>query len=137
MRKVVVDCRQEIPCDPCRFSCRQGAIHFEKLTDIPQVDDSLCTGCTLCVAACPGQACFVVDDEYSETEATVDLPYEYRPSPKVGETWSAVNNDGKILCRGKILRVLNPAVYHRTAVVSILIPKEFALDVRGLRSCTD
>lgn len=133
MRKVLIDCRQEIPCDPCRFSCRYGAITLDSLTAIPQVDESLCIGCSLCVAACPGQACFVVDDEYSDTMASVDLPYEYLPYPAVGENWLAVNNDGEVLCTGEILRAIHPPSFHNTAVITVAVPKQYAYTVRGLR----
>jgi len=73
---VIVECFQNIPCDPCAASCPSGAIRpFEDINDLPVVDYNKCTGCGLCIASCPGLAIFVVDVNYSNTEALIKLPY--------------------------------------------------------------
>ncbi len=43
---------------------------------------------------CPGLAIFIIDETYSETEATVLLPYEYLPLPKEGDYVTGLNRGG-------------------------------------------
>mgnify|MGYP001044499797 CR=1 FL=1 len=129
----VIECAQEIPCNPCEQACRQGAIHIGAcITDLPELDEEKCTGCGLCIAACPGQAIFVVDMTHSETRASVQLPYEFRPLPKRGDAVAALNRAGEPICEGSVLRVLNPHRHDRTAVVTVEVPKACAMDVRNI-----
>jgi ferredoxin len=82
----VIECVQEIPCDPCETACRQGAIVVgEPITNLPYFDADKCTGCGLCIASCPGQAIFVVHLHYSDEESLVTFPFEYLPLPQVGD----------------------------------------------------
>ena len=133
----VIECVQEIPCNPCQTACRQGAILVgEPITNLPSFDASKCTGCGLCVASCPGQAIFVVHLHYSEEESLVSFPFEYLPSPQVGDVVNAVSRAGETICQGRETKVQNPRAFERTAVVTIAIPKAFAHEVRGIeRPC--
>ena len=63
MRKIFIDCPQEIPCNPCMSLCRTGAVTVKDLTGRPETEPALCVGCDNCVAGCPGQACFLIDEE--------------------------------------------------------------------------
>lgn len=133
MRKVLIDCQECIPCNPCVSVCPTGAITIAGgLTGLPAADLAKCTGCALCVAACPGQACFVVDEEFAPGLSTVDLPYEYDPVPETGAVAEARNNDGKILCAATVVKVTDLSVYKQTRVVRVSVPKEFAAQVRGI-----
>ena len=85
------------------------------------------------MARCPGLAIFLVDKAYSETEATVAFPYEYVPTPEVGEEWEAVDRQGQVKCKGKIVKVMNPKAFDRTPIVTVAIPKEFADEVRSVK----
>lgn len=129
----IIECVQEIPCNPCEAACHFGAIHVgEPITNLPCLDGDKCTGCGVCVSRCPGLAIVVVNKSYSETTGTVAFPYEYFPTPIVGETRNAVNRKGEIMCQGKIIKVLNPASYDHTPVVTIEIPKEYVNEVRSI-----
>ena len=130
----VVECVQEIPCNPCEGACKFGAIKIETpITNLPKINESACTGCGVCVAQCPGLAIFIVNKAYSDTEATVAFPYEYIPTPKEGEEWEGVNRKGEVLCKAKIVKVMNPKAFDRTPVVTVAIPKEFADEVRSVK----
>ena len=87
----------------------------------------------MCVAACPGLAIFLVDKSYSETEATVSFPFEYDPLPEAGAEIDALSRAGEYVCKGRVIKVMNPKKNDHTPVVTIAIPKEHADTVRTMR----
>jgi len=129
----VIECVQEIPCNPCELACHQGAIIVgEPITNLPYFDAGQCTGCGLCIADCPGQAIFLIHKDYSETESLVTFPFEYVPCPSKGDHVRAVNRAGEITCSARVVKVLTPRSFDRTAVITIAIPKAFVDQVRGI-----
>lgn len=134
----VIECAQEIPCNPCEAACKFGAIRVgTPITEIPKFYADLCTGCSLCVAKCPGLAIFVVDKTYSAKMATVAFPHEYLPLPKQGNMVDAVNREGVVVCQAQVIRVVSPQSFDRTPVVTVAVPKELADEVRGMRQLTE
>lgn len=134
----IAECVQEIPCNPCESACPKKAITIKTpITTRPEVDGDKCTGCGICVSRCPGLAIFVVNKAYSDTRATVSFPYEYFPIPEVGKEYPAVNRKGEVVCQGTIVKVMNPASFDHTPVVTIEIPKEYVDEVRSIerRKC--
>jgi Fe-S-cluster-containing hydrogenase component 2 len=128
---VIVECFQNIPCDPCAASCPSGAIRpFEDINNLPLVDYTKCTGCGLCIASCPGLAIFVVDVNYSNTEALIKLPYELLPIPQKGQTVSGLDRAGRKVADVKVIKVLKNK--NKTNVVSILVPKDLAMVIRNI-----
>ena len=131
---VVIECAQEIPCNPCESLCKQGAIGVgEPITNLPMLNEDKCTGCGLCIAGCPGQAIFVVDATYSAQEATVQMPYEFLPLPEKGAAVDGLDREGRVMCEGRVLKVLSPKGYDRTPVVKVAVPKDCAMEVRNIR----
>lgn len=130
----VVECVQQIPCNPCESACPFHAIQIgQPITNTPQVDRGKCIGCGMCVAACPGLAIFLVDKTYSETEATVSFPFEYDPLPEKGQEVDALSRAGEYVCKGHVVKVMNPKKNDHTPVVTLAIPKEYADTVRTMR----
>jgi Fe-S-cluster-containing hydrogenase component 2 len=129
----VIECVQEIPCNPCETACRFGAIVVgDPITNLPKTDEEKCTGCGLCVARCPGLAIFIVDRTYGEGLGTVSFPYEYSPLPKEGEEVTAVDRAGRGVCAGTVVKVLEPASFDRTPVVTVAVPASETENVRGI-----
>jgi len=127
----VIECFQEIPCDPCHTSCPKGAIlPFENINDLPRINFDACDGCTLCVAACPGLAIFVVDYTYSDDLALLKLPHEFVPLPRKGEMVKLLNREGEMVAEGKVVRAIK--FRDKTNVVWVECPKELAMDVRAI-----
>lgn len=130
----VVECVQQIPCNPCESACPFHAIQIgQPITNTPQVDRGKCIGCGMCVAACPGLAIFLVDKTYSETEATVSFPFEYDPLPEKGQEVDALSRAGEYVCKGHVVKVMNPKKNDHTPVVTLAIPKEYTDTVRTMR----
>lgn len=127
----VLECFQNIPCNPCATCCPRQAIKaFHDINDLPVIDWDKCNGCAVCVANCPGLAIFVMDEDYSPTEALLKLPYEFVPLPRPGDKVEARSRAGEVVGVGRVVRVQNPPSFDRTAVVHIAVPKEIAREVR-------
>ncbi|UCF97509.1 MAG: 4Fe-4S binding protein [Spirochaetaceae bacterium] len=131
----IIECVEEIPCNPCQTVCNRKAIRVgEPITNLPVlVDSEACSGCGQCVVVCPGLAIFIVDKTFSDTLATIMLPFEFLPLPSKGEAIIGINRAGKWICRGYVQEVQNRKSFDRTSVVTIAVPKEHADEVRFFR----
>lgn len=131
---VVIECPQQIPCNPCHDSCPTGAIlAFENIIDIPRIDYEKCTGCGRCVARCPGLACFVVDLTWGEeNEALMKLPHEMLPLPRAGDEVACLNRMGEEVHRGKVINVTEPWK-DCTRVVHVSVPKDMIMKIRAVK----
>ncbi|MCI8609880.1 MAG: FAD-dependent oxidoreductase [Firmicutes bacterium] len=124
----VIECTQNIPCNPCQEACKFGCISVgENITKLPGVvAGSKCTGCGMCVANCPGQAIFLVDETYEEGYASITLPYEFLPKPEVGDLGGALNRQGIRICQAEVVSVKSNKTFDHTMLLTIKVPKEFA-----------
>ena len=130
----VVECFQEIPCNPCVKACRRGAISMPRdINDIPVVNAKLCNGCSLCISLCPGLAIFVIDMTYNEEFALVKLPYEYVPLPQVGQIVAGLNRAGEELGCFEVIKVTSGGKKNMTYTISLAVPKELAMEVRDIK----
>jgi len=131
----IIECVERIPCNPCVSSCPQRAITMpEGLNGIPRLDADTCTGCGLCISCCPGLAIFVVDLSGEGETATVSLPYEFLPLPEKGQRVTALDRAGSELGPADVIRVQAGKRVDRTPVVTISVPKKWALQARQIKS---
>ncbi len=94
--KAIIECYQDIPCNPCQTSCPFGAIHIgDDINVQPKLIVEKCTGCGICVTSCPGLAIMLAKIEPSK--AVFKIPYELLPVPKKNEIWHAINRAGAII----------------------------------------
>lgn len=124
----ILECVQEIPCDPCVDSCPVNAISMKDINALPINDFDKCIGCGKCVGLCPGLAIFVV--KVKDEKALITLPYEFLPVPNVGGTVKALDRGGNIRGEGVVKKVVKNG---KTMVITIEVGKDSAMDVRNIR----
>lgn len=131
----VIECTQNIPCNPCQDACKFGCIQVgDTITRLPEVNTkSKCTGCGMCVTSCSGQAIFLVDEDAGEDYATVTMPYELLPYPQAGELGTACGRDGKPVCQAQVLSCRTSPIYDKTALLTIRVPKDMSMKARFFR----
>ena len=129
----IIECSQEIPCNPCEAACNFEAIEVgEPITNLPERVEEKCTGCGLCVAQCPGLAIFVIDKTYSAERGTVSFPYEFQELPEEGDIIDAVDREGRYVCEGEVTRLIESKKFDRTPVITISVPDEHIDQVRSM-----
>jgi Fe-S-cluster-containing hydrogenase component 2 len=124
----IIECIEEIPCNPCVAICPVDAISMKDINDLPKVDFDKCTGCRRCVGICPGLAIFVV--KVKDNKALITLPYEFLPIPKVGDIITALDREGNAKGKAKVLKINGSG---KTTVITIEVEKKLAMDVRNIR----
>ncbi len=130
----IVECFQEIPCDPCYTACKREAfLPFEDINDLPQTDFEKCNGCGICLGACPGLAIFIVDESYGDHEALVMIPWEFLPVPAQGSIVQGLNREGEAVAEVKVKDVRSAGKNKKTSIITLVVPKEFAHDIRSIK----
>lgn len=133
-RVIIIECVQEIPCNPCSEICPRNAITIKgDITNIPQVDFEKCNGCGICIANCPGLAIFSVNESLGQEMAEVGIPYEFKPLPETGDSVDLIDRAGQVVGTGTVKRVLQPKSYDRTALIYLMVPRELSLQIRFFR----
>ena len=132
----VMECTQNIPCNPCQDACPRGCISIgENITSLPLVvDGAECINCGMCVASCSGQAIFLVDEDCGDGTATVTIPYEFLPLPETGTKGAALGRNGKKVCEAEVLGVKASKAFDKTNLLTMRVPKEYAMKARFFRT---
>lgn len=128
----VIECTQNIPCNPCQDSCPKQCIKIgEQITALPVIDETKeCIGCGMCVAACSGQAIFLVNDEYEPGFASVTIPYEFLPLPVSGDQGKALDRSGKVVCDAEIVDIKSKKIFDHTHLLTMKVPINMAAMAR-------
>lgn len=132
----VIECTQNIPCNPCQDACPKGGIRIgDQITSLPALDpEKPCIGCGMCVAMCSGQAIFLVDETYEDGFATITLPYEFLPLPQLGDKGTALGRDGQPVCEAEVLSVKATKVFDKTTLLTMKVPADCAMKARFYRA---
>lgn len=132
----VIECTQNIPCNPCQDACPKGCISIgANITSLPiAVADADCINCGMCVASCSGQAIFLVDEDCGDGTATITLPYEFVPLPEAGTRGIALGRNGQKVCEAEVVAVKSLKAYDKTSLLTMRVPKEYASTARFFRA---
>ena len=122
---VIADCLYGFACNPCSFSCRQGAITKSSTSSTPVIDYDKCIGCMECVSQCPGLAIF----GYNPAKEQLFLPFEFE-DPACKEVF-LVDDNGAILGEGTIERILHKPNKTHVAVVKATSMKAPLTEAHG------
>jgi len=128
----VIECSQNIPCNPCQDACVKGCITIgSNITALPVVDEAkLCSGCGMCVASCSGQAIFLVEENEAEGYSDITLPYEFLPLPIKGQSGIALDRSGAVICDAQIIKVKSSVAMDHTHLVTMRVPLEMTMQAR-------
>lgn len=124
----IIECIQNIPCNPCVDSCPTGAISMKDVNSLPVMDYDKCIACCKCVSVCPGLAIFVV--KIIEDKALITLPYEFLPVPIVGKEIKVLDRSGKIVGIGIVKKVVRK---DKTYVVTVEVDEDLIMTVRNIK----
>jgi Fe-S-cluster-containing hydrogenase component 2 len=131
---IVIECPEEIPCNPCETICPKNVVTVGKpITNIPIIDYEKCDGCGICIPICPGLAIFNINEAYSEDKAAISIAYELLPMPDKGEIVDALDRNGNVVCEGEIIRIQNPKSAKNTSIVTFTILKQYSFVVRNFK----
>ena len=130
----MVECFQEIPCNPCVAACARKAISMAGgINSLPEVDFEKCTGCSICITRCPGLAIFVIDQNYNADFALVKIPFEYTPVPREGQYVQGLDRSGEELGWFRVGKVTSGGGKNMTYVIALETPKELSMEVRCIK----
>ncbi|MDD3126249.1 MAG: 4Fe-4S binding protein [Candidatus Izemoplasmatales bacterium] len=131
--KAIIECYEDIPCNPCSTSCPFHAIEIgDDINNQPQLNVDLCTGCGICVTSCPGLA--IMTAEIRNNLAIFKIPYEFLPYPEPNSIWNGVNRDGKVICDANIVKVLLTNKQDKTVLVTVSVDKKYLYDFVTVRN---
>ncbi|MGB9824693.1 MAG: FAD-dependent oxidoreductase [Candidatus Hydrothermia bacterium] len=132
----VLNCVQEIPCNPCDTICPKGSIKIEGSILNPPKYLGGCIGCEMCVAICPGLAITLVD--FRKDEPVVTIPFEFEEGVlNTGDIVDLTDRLGNVIGKGEVIsfryveKVKNIPV--KTRLVKIKVTPEIAEKVAGIR----
>jgi len=124
----IIECVQEIPCNPCIDSCPVNAISMKDINALPVTDYNKCIGCGKCVGVCPGLAIFLI--KIKGGRALITLQYEFLPVPEVGGKVKALDRDGDVVGNAIVKRVIKKG---KTMVITVEASEDLAMDIRNIR----
>lgn len=127
----IIECVQEIPCNPCVDSCPVHAISMKDINALPVCNYDICIGCGKCVGICPGLAIFVV--KRNDDKALITIPYEFLPVPAVGDVVDALDREGKKRESAVVKKVIKKG---RTMVITIEVDQSLAMEIRNIQVTT-
>jgi len=132
--KAVIECYEDIPCNPCALSCPVKAITIAPtLHSQPVVDPDVCTGCSICVSVCPGLAIMLA--KVHDDTAIFKIPYEMNEIFTPHQRVHALNRSGEIIGEGVVLSISNKKHQNKTSIIEVQVDKALLHDfitIRGI-----
>lgn len=125
----ILECIQEIPCNPCVDACPFNAISMKDINAPPKIDFDKCIGCSRCIEICPGLAIFVVKIR-DDGRALITLPYEFLQIPKVGDRVKTLDRKGNNRDTAIVKKVVKR---EKTLVITVEVDEGSAMEVRNIQ----
>jgi bacterioferritin-associated ferredoxin len=98
---------------------------------MPDIDK--CIGCLSCAAICPGLAATIVDYRKDPQNPTVTMPYEiWRKEVEVGALVPVTDEDGAMLGKFPVQKVVANPKYPGTLLIQVKLPKNVAKSAVGI-----
>ena len=149
----VIECTQNIPCNPCQDACKMHCIKIGEHITQNGIDmqDSFSWHENLPYTyphwvydvgiyhiynlgeTCSGQAIFLLNEDCGDGTAEITMPYEFLPLPKIGDIGTALSRKGEPVCNAEIVSVKSIKAYDKTNLLTMKVPKEFAMKARFFR----
>lgn len=128
----VIECSQNIPCNPCQDSCPKHCIKIgDNITALPVFDEATtCIGCGMCVASCSGQSIFLVDEDKEEGFTHITIPYEFLPLPERGDKGVALDRGGSVICDAEVVEVKSLKAFDKTHLLTMKVPNHMGMGAR-------
>ena len=129
--RAVMECHQNIPCNPCEAVCPTDAIDMGgNINGIPHINYEKCVGCGMCVMKCPGLAIFMVQE--FEDYSVVGIPYELNPLPEKGQKVIVMDREGRDVGEGVVYKVMKNRK-DKTHIVFVAVERGLERSVRHFR----
>jgi ferredoxin len=136
-----IECFEEIPCRACQIACPEEAIDIGRVPrEAPVLDESKCTGCGICVSACPSSAVSMLFDDPQKSVSRLILPWRGMKQWKVGDFASVLNRRGEVLGSARVMGIKEPEetkgsgpVKKQARQVEVEVPNHLVWDARALK----
>ena len=132
----VIRCTQEIPCNPCSTVCAKHSIEMDgdPILGRPHFTGTECTGCSKCVAICPGLAITMVDSRKGSSFPIVTVAFEQSGDRvAAGQMVLATDAEGNPIGNFEVVNVKNRKFADRTLLVRLRATRETAPLIAGIR----
>jgi Fe-S-cluster-containing hydrogenase component 2 len=106
---------------------------MDDINETPTIYVEKCAGCGVCISACPGLACFVIDETYSDDQIAIKIPYEMSPLPEKGAVVDALDRFGNVVGKANVINVQAIKKFDKTNIITITVPNDLIYDVRSIK----
>jgi ferredoxin len=140
-----IECFEEIPCNACETACPEDAITIGRVPRREAIlRESACTGCGLCLQACPSGATLLVNEREDRPLSRLVLPWRGSRAWNEGEFATLVNRRGETLGSARVTGFLEPVNARPSSpeddgdeeppkLVQLEVPAHLLWEARGLR----
>ena len=133
----IIRCTEEIPCNPCTEACPLHHIEMASGNILKQPGfEGACLGCGQCVAACPGLAIVLVDEnaDPSHKTALVTVPWEIT-SVKIhpGTVVDTVGFEAEKIGTGVVKAIRKSPQHNKRQLIMLQVPFDHRHLVAGFR----